>query len=214
MSTEDQNTEQKIKEAARELFHQKGFEGTKTRDIAEAAGINVALMNYYFRSKKKLFDLIMFETVETFLHSILDIIREEDGSMDQIMRKLVAHYIQMLQKEPELPIFILSEIRKNPATITDMVNQRLEFRKTPFFQFLTSTMKADTHNPANPGQILLSAISMTVFPFAAKPLIRELFGLDEDEFQQLMEDRKKLIPLWTQNLMGADWSKKSEDHET
>jgi len=68
----DTNTETKIKNAARVVFHKKGFAATRTRDIAEEADINLALLNYYFRSKQKLFDLIMFETMHGFLQSIFE----------------------------------------------------------------------------------------------------------------------------------------------
>jgi len=66
----DLSTETKIKEAARVVFYKKGFSATRTRDIAEEAGINLALLNYYFRSKEKLFEIIMFETFSAFVQSM------------------------------------------------------------------------------------------------------------------------------------------------
>ena len=60
----DPSTEEKIKIAARSVFHKKGYAATRTRDIAEEAGINLALLNYYFRSKEKLIDIIMTETMQ------------------------------------------------------------------------------------------------------------------------------------------------------
>lgn len=204
MTTQDHSTEEKIKAAARELFHQKGYDGTKTRDIADAAGINLALLNYYFRSKKKLFDLIMLETIETFFKSVVEIIREEELSMNQKLHKLAAHYIQMLQDEPDLPIFILSEMRSNPATITEHLFQDTHIRELPFFQHLNQSLQQDTGNPQNPIQVLLNFISMTVFPFAAKPLIKEIFALEDNQFRDLMDERKELIPLWIHKLMSPE----------
>ena len=64
--TKDISTEERIKAAARKVFHQKGFAGTRTRDIAEEAGINHAMLNYYFRSKEKLFEMVMMETMAQF----------------------------------------------------------------------------------------------------------------------------------------------------
>ena len=71
----DPSTEEKIKNAARIIFHQKGYAGTKTRDIAEEAGINLALLNYYFRSKEKLFGIIMVESLQSFRLSMMDVIK-------------------------------------------------------------------------------------------------------------------------------------------
>ena len=72
----DNNTEARIKEAARIVFLNKGFAATRTRDIAEEAGINLALLNYYFRSKQKLFNLIMLDALKIFLSSIYDVIND------------------------------------------------------------------------------------------------------------------------------------------
>jgi len=57
----DESTEEKIKEAARIVFTQKGYASAKVRDIAKEADINLSLVNYYFRSKEKLFQLCMAE---------------------------------------------------------------------------------------------------------------------------------------------------------
>ncbi len=69
----DSSTEEKIKEAARVVFMKKGFAATRTRDIAEEAGINLALLNYYFRSKEKLFELVMFEKFQKFFGIIANV---------------------------------------------------------------------------------------------------------------------------------------------
>lgn len=204
MTTPDPTTEEKIKSAARELFHQKGFEGTRTRDIAEAAGINLALMNYYFRSKKKLFELIMLETIETFFQSIVGILRDEALSTDQKIKNVSSHYIEMLLEEPDLPIFILSEMRTNPSFIIDNIIKDKKIRETPLFQFLQQNIRQDTANPGNPAHILINFISMTIFPFAAKPLIEELFELNDDQFRTLMKDRKDLIPVWVGRLLPPE----------
>ena len=68
--TEKISTEEKILRAAETLFLRKGFAETKTRDIADKAGINLALLNYYYRSKEKLFNRIMLETIRVFMHTV------------------------------------------------------------------------------------------------------------------------------------------------
>ncbi|MBS1688702.1 MAG: TetR/AcrR family transcriptional regulator, partial [Bacteroidetes bacterium] len=83
------STEEKIKEAARKVFLQKGYAATRTRDIAEEAGYNLALLNYYFRSKEKLFDIIMVETMQNFLHSVKEILRDEQTSLQEKLELLV-----------------------------------------------------------------------------------------------------------------------------
>ena len=74
---EDSSTEEKIKAAARKVFTRKGFAATRTRDISEEAGINLALLNYYFRSKEKLFDLVMMENMQHFLIGMKEVIYKD-----------------------------------------------------------------------------------------------------------------------------------------
>src|SRR3990170_3876838 len=92
----DPSTEEKIKEAARIIFTQKGFAATRTRDIAEAAGLNLALLNYYFRSKEKLFDIIMMESLQYFMKGIGEIVTNEESSLEDKVSGIVSHYIDML----------------------------------------------------------------------------------------------------------------------
>src|SRR3954468_13817719 len=92
----DSSTEEKIKNAARSVFHKKGFAATRTRDIAEAAGINLALLNYYFRSKEKLFNLIMMETFSGFIKSIIIIFNDETTSLENKVETIASAYIDLL----------------------------------------------------------------------------------------------------------------------
>lgn len=76
-------TEERIKAAARKVFHQKGYAGTRTRDIAEEAGINHAMLNYYFRSKEKLFGIVMMETMTYFFKGVSAILNDESTSLEE-----------------------------------------------------------------------------------------------------------------------------------
>src|SRR5579872_3088525 len=111
------SAEEKIKEAAKKLFTQKGFAATRTRDIAEEAGINLALLNYYFRSKQKLFDLIMMENFRQFLGGISANFTDDTLTMEEKVQKVVNGYIDFLTEFPDLPLFILNEIQGNPSQL-------------------------------------------------------------------------------------------------
>jgi TetR/AcrR family transcriptional regulator len=60
-------TERKILQAAREVFQRKGLYGARMQEIADAAGINKALLHYYFRNKDKLFDAIFSDVFQNFI---------------------------------------------------------------------------------------------------------------------------------------------------
>src|ERR1700739_4991345 len=101
--------EEKIISAARKLFTEKGFDAVKTRDIAAEAGINLALLNYYFRSKEKLFEIVMIENFERFIEQLIPVLSDEGSSIDEIVTHATARYIEMLRKNPDLPFFIMNE---------------------------------------------------------------------------------------------------------
>src|SRR5947209_3279708 len=115
----DINTEAKIKAAARVVFHKKGFAATRTRDIAEEAGLNLALLNYYFRSKENLFELIMFETISGFFQNMGSVFNDEKTTLEKKIELIVENYVDLLIKEPEIPIFMMSEIRSRGGAILE-----------------------------------------------------------------------------------------------
>ena len=195
-------TEEKIKEAARLVFTRKGYAATRTRDIAEESGYNLALINYYFRSKEKLFDLIMLETLQAFVHSVQSILNDPSTSLNEKLEIMVSHYIDMLKANPGLPLFILNEINADPTKlmakvgITDLGREQLYVAKQ--WQEMAAQKKLP---PINPLHIMMNLVSMTIFPFVGSPLIRNKFGLSTDEFNALMDERKKLIPVWIRAII-------------
>lgn len=197
----DTSTEEKIKEAARVVFHRKGFAATRTRDIAEEAGINLALLNYYFRSKQKLFELIMVETTAAFFRTMDIVLNEKNSSLEEKVAHIVSNYIDLILKEPDLPIFMLSEIRNNP----DLLLQRLPIEqvimKSVFFQQHRQAVGEGRITEANPLHFLLNILGLTLFPLIASPLLKRVGNLNEEDFHQLMEERKKLIPVWIKSMM-------------
>ena len=118
----DISTEEKIKNAARVVFHKKGYAASRTRDIAEEAGINLALLNYYFRSKEKLFNIVMLDTFQAFFNSIFIIFNDINTSLEEKIERFASNYIDLLFQEPEIPLFIMNEIRVNPYDLMQKIN--------------------------------------------------------------------------------------------
>jgi len=198
-NTESQSTEEKIKEAARKVFMRKGFSATRTRDIAEEAGINLALLNYYFRSKKKLFDEIMQEKFKKLFGVIVPILNDNATTLETKIELVASGYIQVLLENPDLPIFIFNEIRKEDSSIV----QNIKFDKVILNSSFMNQLK-ERRNDVNPIQILISILGMTIFPFIAKPMML-LSGMSNDEtFTVLMNERKGLIPIWAKAMLESN----------
>ncbi|NQX41406.1 DNA-binding transcriptional regulator, AcrR family [Pedobacter steynii] len=199
LETADSSTEEKIKEAAAKVFTQKGFAATRTRDIAEEAGINLALLNYYFRSKEKLFDLVMMESLQKFLLGVRDILNDVNSSLTEKISQLASHYIDLLKVNTDLPLFILSEIRANPARLEANMGAKEILLQSNFYKQLEATTK----KKVDPVHFLMNIFGLTVFPFVASPLLRIIGEKSKAEFDALMDERKKMIPIWIDAMLKS-----------
>src|SRR5258705_8816561 len=156
----DITTEEKIKDAARKVFLQKGYAATRTRDIAEEAGLNLALLNYYFRSKEKLFEIVMIEKMQKFFSILLPILYDKLTPLEVKVESIAANYIDLILANPDLPFFILSESRNNPELIIK-VTQKKDFLLNSVFIRQIKEKKPGM----NPLHFLINLLGMCVFPF-------------------------------------------------
>jgi len=187
----DSSTEEKIREAARVVFMKKGFAATRTRDIAEEAGINLALLNYYFRSKEKLFELVMFEKFQKFFGIIVSVAHDSSLSLDKKVELFVNNYIDLLTENPDLPIFVLSEIRDKPERFVSTTQLKTLLAESSFIKQLR-----EKRDDINPLQFIISLLGLTVVPFLMRPLLLASGALDEKAFTGIVEERRIWIKKW------------------
>ena len=200
-NTKDTSTEERIKAAARKVFHQKGFAGTRTRDIAEEAGINHAMLNYYFRSKEKLFEMVMMETMAQFFKGVNLMLNDENTSLDEKIDLIVSNYVDLLLKEPELPTFILNEVRPNPQAFVEQnpIKEALT-HSVLTRQYAEAVARGEITEP-NLMQAILNVIGLVIFPFIAKPILTSIINIPEEQYKALMLQRKTLIPQWIKAIL-------------
>lgn len=187
----DTSTEGKIKDAARKVFMQKGFAATRTRDIAEESGINLALLNYYFRSKEKLFQEVMSEKIQQFFGVLFPIISDTSTKLETKIDLIVANYIDMLSENPDLPLFVLNEMKGKPGQI----NKTLPIEKITKNVSLVQQLQ-ERRPDINPVHFLMNILGMTIFPFIARPAFGAIGILNKSDFETVIEERRKLIPVW------------------
>jgi len=192
----DANTESKIKAAAKRVFHNKGYAATRTRDIAEESGINLALLNYYFRSKKKLFDIIMFETMGGFMQNMGLVFNDEHTTLQRKVELIAENYINMFVEEPQVPLFILSEMRNDVDGLLERIPIRDLLMNSVFIRQIHQEIKEGRMIEVNPLHFLMNLLSLVIFPFAGSPMISKIAHLSDKEREALMIERKRLIPIW------------------
>lgn len=190
----DLKTEEKIKETARGFFINRGYAATKIRDIADKAGINLSLLNYYFRSKEKLFQTILAESIEEIFGPLISVMNEEIP-LDKKITKLVEKEIDMFINNSELAIFVFSELRLTPEKYLPKAEvSRFGKVEVLITKQIREEIEKGTIRKIDTLQLLMLIPSLTFFPFMAKPLIKYWGNLDSEEFKTFVMERKKIIP--------------------
>ncbi len=188
---ESVTTEEKIIRAADKLFTQKGYAATRTRDIAEEAGTNLALLNYYFGSKENLFKKVAQEKVKILLGAIGPVLSNEHISLEDKISSIIENYTNLLLKNEELPIFILNELMINKKLFAEITqNTRQNSQPVLEKQLKERGIKSSAID------LIINTLSLTMFPFVAKPLFTSSGLVNEDEFVGFVTERKAKILQW------------------
>lgn len=192
--TEDKaDAETKIKDAARKVFLEQGYEGAKIRQIADEAGVNLAMVNYYFRSKDQLFKSIYLETFREFLGRMVVMLNEETPLEVKIW-KIVDRYTDFILDNPLIPMFVLSEQRQQGSSFLQDLGVKNIIENSFFHKQLLEEAQAGRIRSVQPLQIMVTIMSSIIFPVMAQPIVSYVGGLDNAGFRQFTDVRKQLIP--------------------
>ncbi|MEM6376641.1 MAG: TetR/AcrR family transcriptional regulator [Bacteroidota bacterium] len=190
----EKDNQQIILDIALKHFVQKGFAGARTQEIAKEAGVNKAMLHYYFRTKDKLYQEVLQQTINKILPRLAKAMTSE-GSFMERTEHLVHSYIDILVENPELPLFVMSELSQKRESFTDEVKRQTGYFPAifSFIEQMNDEMDSGQIRKIPPMQLLMNILGMSVFPFMAKPMINNVFGIADEQFIILMEERKKLI---------------------
>lgn len=189
MKINDSTTESNIMEAAKRIFVLKGFEGARMQEIADEAGINKALLHYYFRSKDKLFEAVFIDAFVKFVPTIL-ITLNSNSPLFRKIEVFVDHYIDVLSKNPFIPGFILHELGHNTERLSKII-RTVGLNPDLFVEQVKAEIEAGTINPIDPRDLLVNMLAMCIFPFVGKPILKVvLFKNNEEEYHEFLNRRK------------------------
>ena len=189
MSAKHTETESLILDAARKVFLENGFDGTTMQKISDEAGINKALLHYYFRSKDRLFEAVFIEAFSRMIPNLMKIFASEAEFTDKI-KGFIDTYITALQQYPQIPLFILHELHRNPDRIIELIHST---GMNPDFviNIIRQEIKNGKIAAIDPYQLMVNMLAMCIFPFAARPMIQGfVFKNDEKAFELFLEKRK------------------------
>lgn len=189
----DSTTELAILEAARKVFILNGYDGARMQEIANEAGINKALLHYYFRSKDKLFEAVFIEAFVKLVPAILIVLNSKLSLFDKI-RDFVEVYLEALNQNPHIPIFILHELSHNEERLSRIVRSA-GLNPTIFIQQVKDEITAGNIIPIDPRQLIVNMLALCIFPFVGRPILKTvLFNQSEQEFRDFIQTRKAVVP--------------------
>ena len=178
MGKKDLNTEQKIHEAAKTVFIRKGLEGARMQEIADEAGINKALLHYYFRTKDKLFEAVFTDAFFKLVPNIINLLKSDLPLFEKI-KQFTENYIDIFIENPFVPGFVLHELNRNPQRIVNLISN-IGVDPGIFIQQVNEEIEKGTINPIDPKQLIVNMLAMCIFPFAATPIIKNIIFENND----------------------------------
>ncbi len=188
--TEEQKTpEINILNAAKEIFERKGMAAARMQEIADEAGINKAMLHYYYRSKQLLFEAV-FKSAFSMLAPQLNEIINADTSIFEKIRNFSSNYISFVIKHPYLPNFIIQELNRNPDFVKKLVAEKNFPNISKFKQQVNEKVADGIIKPIKAEQLFINIISLNIFPFIGALLLTGFINVNEEAYKQLMEERK------------------------
>lgn len=205
----DAGTEARILDAARAVFIRRGTAGARMQEIAEEAGVNQALLHYYFRSKERLSEEVFRGIAGRIFPAIVQILGS-DETIDEKIEVFVGFYLDTLTESPFLPGYMISELHHHPERIPQLIHGiagvELSTALAPVLEKIdkqiASEARAGRMRRISAQQLLANLLSLCVFPFAARPMLCAAFGFEDDEFRKFIAQRRKELPQFIRNALA------------
>jgi len=189
VKNKDNNTESEILEAAKTIFQRKGLFGARMQEIANEAGINKALLHYYYRSKQLLFEAV-FKQAFSLMAPKLNAIINSDLALEEKIKKFMHNYISFVIKHPYLPNFIIQELNNNPQFIKQLVAENHFPNITAFKKQVNDLVKNGKIKEITPEQLFVNMMALSIFPFIGAPLLKGFTNMNDKTYQILLKERK------------------------
>ena len=195
MKNEETNTEQAILKAAEELFLEQGFEQTTTKQIAQRAGCNQALLHYYYRTKDNLFVQIFEEKVKFIATHFLDINSTAQTLEERISQMVEAHF-ELFRKNPRLIPFLLKEVLSDPVRVAPILDKIKQYMVKIFGKIdeaLHEEIEKGAARPVSTLNVILTLVSLDMAPFIIAPVLQRVLDLTDEQLDEQLDKRKQEV---------------------
>lgn len=197
------STKEKIVHAAKLVFIRKGMDGARMQEIADEAGINKALLHYYFHSKQELFDEVFYGILSNLIPGLMTIFKKEIPFVEKI-ELIVEQYDSFMHMNPFLPQFVIREINRDPEQLSRfMTDQGLDFGKVE--EMINKEVEAGNIRQITFQHLFVSLIGMIVAPYIGRPLFqRKLFYNDVEKYEQFLKERRAFVSVFVRQALVCD----------
>ncbi len=188
----DRNTEKKIFEAAKAIFHERGFHGARMQEIARRAGINQSMLHYYFRSKERLFEAVFQATATEVLTPVLDVLNADLPLFEKLDR-FIEVYIDQVFANPHAPAFILEELNHHPDHLRRFAGDWAAGAFAKLSGEVREAVVRGEIRPVTPENLFANLVALCLFPFIARPILQTVTGLDDAAYRDFLQQRKREV---------------------
>jgi AcrR family transcriptional regulator len=202
---EKKDTEQQIFEAASRIFQRHGYGGARMQEIADEADINISMLHYYYRSKEQLFEKVYQQQMRQFLLYSFEL-WNVDLPLDEKIKKIIDGWYSFQKTNPKIIQFCMHEMNENPQRFGKFM-ENLPIEPHPNFdRQLKDEIKQGNITNLDPHQLSVSISALILFPFINKPMEQNLHNLDDQQYEQYLEERKAFLADFILN--GINYKKK------
>ncbi len=194
----EKETEEKIFDAARKVFHHRGFFGARMQEIADEAKINKSMLHYYYRSKDQLFKEVFLDSFKKVFPEILKLLGSDVPLFPKI-ELFVNRYMEILMANPFLPGFVFHEMNNNKEHLENIIKDLNIFFPEKMREQIKEAIDKGEIRPISPENFVSNMLSLCVFPFIAKPMVFNIFKMEEKQYRDYLETRKKELPTFIIN---------------
>jgi TetR/AcrR family transcriptional regulator len=191
-TSNDEETESRILAAAHVVFLRRGMSGARMQEIADEAGVNKALLHYYFRSKERLSLAVFRGAIDQILPRVYQILGGE-GSLEEKVRQVIEVELEFFCAHPYLPAYVVNEINYHPELVIQVFEGRGRPPQEVLRRQLEELVARGQIRTITPEHFITNLVSLLLFPFVARPLLSVLLGLEGDRFDGFIEERKATL---------------------
>ena len=206
----DLDTESKILEAARVVFTRRGTAGARVQDIAAEAGVNQALIHYYFGSKAELAERVFFEAAGRLMQAMA-VFANPTATLEELVEQFVAAYIDTIRKTPFIPGYILAETTQSPERLDALMRRALGaapgqlvvMARERIDKLIAARVNDGSMRPIAPRQLLVNVMALVAFPFVARPILAAVLAADGADYDDFLDERRRELPSFILNALRA-----------